>query len=149
MTGLDSAIINRKLQKIIKYLAALKPLASLDPATYLNDFNQQLIAERLLHLIVEAAADLNSYLLVRSGHTPPETYYDSFTAAGQQEIIDLELAQQLAPSAGLRNRLVHEYDEIDPAIVLQAIPFALELYPQFVAQIQAYLAQNCSSSGDV
>lgn len=142
MTGLDNAVVHRKLQKIIKYLVALKPLARLDPTTYLNDFNQQLIAERLLHLMVEAAADLNSYLLVRSGQTPPETYYDSFIAAGRQEIIDLELAQQLAPSAGLRNRLVHEYDEIDPLIVFEAIPFALELYPQFVEQVQIYLAQN-------
>ncbi|NJL36931.1 MAG: DUF86 domain-containing protein [Leptolyngbyaceae cyanobacterium RM2_2_4] len=148
MTGLNHVIVNRKLQKIVKYLAALKPLANLDAATYLNDFNQQLIAERLLHLIVEAAADLNFYLLVQSGHAPPETYYDSFTAAGQQGVIDLTLAQQLAPSAGLRNRLVHEYDEIDSLIVLQAIPFALDLYPKFVEQIQAYLTRNHSSLGD-
>jgi uncharacterized protein YutE (UPF0331/DUF86 family) len=146
MSGLDRAILNRKLQKVVKYLVALNSFASLDQQSYLNDFNQQLIVERLLHLIVEAAADLNSYLLVRSGQTPPETYFNSFTEAGRQGIIAQDLAQQLAPSAGLRNRLVHEYDEIDPIIVFQAIPFALELYPRYVVQIQRYLAQNLPDS---
>ena len=142
MTGLDKAIANRKLQKIVKYLATLKSFANLDQQSYLDDFSQQLIVERLLHLIIEAAADLNSYLLVRSGQPPPETYFNSFTEAGRQGIISQDLAQQLAPSAGLRNRLVHGYDEIDPTIVFQAIPFALELYPRYVVQIQRYLGQH-------
>jgi uncharacterized protein YutE (UPF0331/DUF86 family) len=141
MTGIDRAIVDRKLQALIRYLTALQPKLNLDLQAYLNDFEQQLIIERLLHLIVESAADVNSYLLVCARVPPPETYFDSFIRAGRQGIISQTLATALAPSTGLRNRLVHEYDAIDPVIVHQSIQFVLQLYPQYVRQIQLYLEQ--------
>ncbi len=139
MNNLDQDIILRKLQNIVKYLNILRSRSELSQQEYLNSIEQQLIVERSLHLIVEAAADANSYLLVRLGHLPPETYYASFIKAGQKGIISADLAQQLAPSAGLRNRLVHEYDEIDASIVFQSISIALTFYPSYVEQIQAFL----------
>lgn len=142
MTGIDRAIVDRKLQAIIQYLNALKSRATLTEQEYTSNFEQRLIVERLLHLTIEAAVDINTYLLVQSAQPPPATYYQSFIELGQQGIITPELAQQLAPSAGLRNRLVHEYDEIDSLIVFQAIGFALRLYSQYVRQIQAYLEQQ-------
>lgn len=51
----------------------------------------------------------------------------------------LELGKQLAPSAGLRNRLVHEYDDIDSNQVFKAIGFALQQYPLYVKQVNNYL----------
>jgi uncharacterized protein YutE (UPF0331/DUF86 family) len=56
--------------------------------------------------------------------------------------LEFDLAASLAPSAGLRNRLVHEYDRIDDAIVLSAVEQTLALYPQYVAAIEAYLAMD-------
>ena len=50
-----------------------------------------------------------------------------------------DLALALAPSAGLRHRLVHEYDRIDDAIVLEATARAQDLYARYVAAIDAYL----------
>ena len=52
-----------------------------------------------------------------------------------------ELAEQLAPSAGLRNRLVHEYEGLDDARVLAAIETMLTLYPQYVRAIEAFLTR--------
>lgn len=51
-------------------------------------------------------------------------YYASFVEAGRRGLIPEELAERLAPSAGLRNRLVHESDRIDDAIVLAAVALA-------------------------
>lgn len=52
------------------------------------------------------------------------------------------LADALAPSAGLRNRLVHEYDAIVDAIVLDAVRKAQALFPQYVAAIERYLSSR-------
>ncbi|MGH2523671.1 MAG: DUF86 domain-containing protein, partial [Anaerolineales bacterium] len=54
-------------------------------------------------------------------------------------IISSELAAQLAPGVGLRNRLVHEYEEIDHAKVYAGLSRSLDLLPQYVAAIEAYL----------
>jgi uncharacterized protein YutE (UPF0331/DUF86 family) len=61
---------------------------------------------------------------------------------GELKIISLELAEKLAPSAGLRNRLVHEYDRLEHSIVLDAVRNAENLYPQYVKQIEDYISVN-------
>lgn len=55
-------------------------------------------------------------------------------------VLTRELADALAPSAGLRNRLVHEYDAIADAIVLDAVRKAQALYPRYVVAIERYLS---------
>lgn len=77
--------------------------------------------ERLLQETVEAAVDANLHLLRALRRPAPGDYFESFLAAGRAGLIPPALAERLAPSAGLRNRLVHEHDEIDDAIVLQAV----------------------------
>jgi uncharacterized protein YutE (UPF0331/DUF86 family) len=109
---------------------------------YEKDFDRQLITERLLNLIIESAMNINSHLVVSSDQPPPESYFDSFIAAGKVGIISVELAQQLAPSAGLRNRLVHAYGDVDTAIVYRSITVALQLFPQYIKQIENYLQQR-------
>jgi uncharacterized protein YutE (UPF0331/DUF86 family) len=57
------------------------------------------------------------------------------------QILPDELARQLAPSAGLRNGLVHEYETLDDAKVLASIGTILDLYPRFVQAIEAFLTK--------
>jgi len=52
------------------------------------------------------------------------------------KIIPVSLAEKLAPSAGLRNRLVHQYDRLNHAIVLQAVRMAEELFPAYVNTVE-------------
>ncbi|WP_121970997.1 DUF86 domain-containing protein [Leptolyngbya sp. BC1307] len=141
MTQFELAVVLRKLSNIKKYLGQLKTIAQSAQADNGGDFIQQLAIERLLHLLVESAIDINMHLAVRNDHLPPDTYRDSFITAGRIGAIAVNLAQQLAPSAGLRNRLVHDYDEVDPEIVRRSIAFALELFPQYLQQVQDYLRQ--------
>lgn len=51
----------------------------------------------------------------------------------------MELAEQLAPSGSLRNRLVHMYEEIDPVKVHEAIQKALQVYRIYQRQVTNYL----------
>jgi uncharacterized protein YutE (UPF0331/DUF86 family) len=46
----------------------------------------------------------------------------------------------LAPSAGLGHRLVHEYDEIDDAIVLTAVRFARDLFPAYLEAVERHVS---------
>jgi len=54
----------------------------------------------------------------------------------------MNLAEKLAPSAGLRNRLVHQYDRLDHTNVLQAVRMAEELYPAYVRGVEGFIAQS-------
>ncbi len=39
----------------------------------------------------------------------------------------------------LRNRLVHQYDDLDDALVYQAIDRTLRLFPRYLRAVVAYL----------
>ncbi len=92
--------------------------------------------------MIEAAIDLNTHILVQDGHGAPDDYYQGFLKLADHGVLTRELADALAPSAGLRNRLVHEYDAIVDAIVLDAVRKAQSLFPQYVAAIEQYLSRR-------
>jgi len=61
--------------------------------------------------------------------------------AGELKILSTDLAEKMAPSAGLRNRLVHQYDRLDHPIVLQAVRMAEDLFPIYVEQVEEFMAR--------
>ncbi len=139
----DPATIRPKLGLISEHLKILQEIKnSTAQSEYLEDRRQQLIVERLLHLIVEAAIDINNHVVVRIGQSPSEDYYGSFAKAARVGLISSELATQLAPSAGLRNRLVHDYDDLDNIIIYNSIEFALVNYAEYILQVQRYIKQK-------
>jgi uncharacterized protein YutE (UPF0331/DUF86 family) len=91
---------------------------------------------------VDAALDINAHLIAELGATVPDDYYGGFLALAKLRVLPDPLARDLAPSAGLRNRLVHEYETLDDAKVLAAIGTAETLYAEFVKAIEAYLRQS-------
>jgi len=57
-------------------------------------------------------------------------------------VIPAELAQRLAPAAGLRNRLVHEYDAIDDALVLRAVADVRREFGAYVGAVEGFLTER-------
>jgi uncharacterized protein YutE (UPF0331/DUF86 family) len=147
MTNIDTVIITTRLELITRYLDNLKHFEEISIDEYLNSFHQQLIVERLLQLMTQAAIDINDHILSKLDPRKSETNFQAFIKLGEYDVITPELARQLAPSAGLRNRLVHEYDDIDPNQVFMAISFALQQYPLYVRQINSYLISLSEDNG--
>ena len=113
MSPLDKDIIRRKLVVIIENLNALKPISCMTKDEYIEDIYKRKATERLLQELTEAAIYINTHAIVQSGNPAPDDYYESFITAGELNIISAGLSEKLAPSAGLRNRLVHEYDMLE------------------------------------
>jgi uncharacterized protein YutE (UPF0331/DUF86 family) len=138
----DAAVIRRKLARIAESLARLRPLSQLTLEEYRQRFYERKAAERLLQEAIEAALDINAHLIAEHGRAVPDEYYGGFLALAELQIFPVDLARQLAPPAGLRNRLVHEYETLDDAKVHAATRTLLELYPRFVQAIEAFLTKS-------
>lgn len=52
---------------------------------------------------------------------PASDYFNSFIDVAECGVIDMDFAVGIAPSSGLRNRLVHEYEKINDEIVYSSI----------------------------
>ena len=139
MTELDAGLVRRKLAVIKRNLDDLQPIEGMALAAYQADRFRQKGTERLLQEAIEAAVDVNLHVLRALGVATPGDYYESFVAVGRHGVIPPELAAALAAGAGLRNRLVHEYDAIDDAIVLDAVRTARERLGAFIAAVEAHL----------
>lgn len=139
MKNIETVIVTTRLELIARYLDNLKKFNKISLEDYLNNFESQLIVERLLQLMTQAAIDINEHILSKLNPGNSTTNFEAFIELGKYGVISSELGKQLAPSAGLRNRLVHEYDDIDSNQVFKAISFALEQYPLYVQQVNSYL----------
>ena len=142
MSPFDTDIIRAKIAIILDDLKALEPIEQMSQDEYLRDLYKRKATERLLQELIEAAIDINTHIIVGSGYAPPDDYYQSFIRAGELGFLSPDLAEKLAPSAGLRNRLVHDYDRIDHAIILEAVSMAGELYPRYIQEISAVLSRQ-------
>lgn len=139
MKNIEAVIVSTRLELITRYLDNLKKFNKVSLEEYLNNFESQLIVERLLQLMTQAAIDINEHILSKLSPGNSKTNFEAFIELGEYGVISQELGKQLAPSAGLRNRLVHEYDDIDSNQVFKAIGFALQQYPLYVKQVNDYL----------
>ena len=122
-------------------LDLLGPIREIPPSEYRRRVWERKGVERVLQEAIEAALDVNAHLIAELGHDVPDDYFGGFMKLGQLGILSDELATALAPSAGLRNRLVHEYDALDDAKVLAAVGTILDLYPRYIQAIEAELVR--------
>ena len=140
VTALDQALVRRKLATIARNVRDLAPIAGLALEDYRRDRFRLKGTERLLQETIEAAVDAGHHLLRALGAAAPADYHGAFVALGDAGVIPAPLARALAPAAGLRNRLVHEYDAIDDAIVLAAVATAREQFSAFVRAVEDFLS---------
>ena len=141
MSPVDAAVVRSKLGHIMECLDALRPLARLTLAEYRARIYERKASERLLQQAIEAALDINAHIIAELGLRVPDEYYGAFVKLGELGVLSSELANSLAPSAGLRNRLVHEYAGLDDAKVLGSIAVMLDLYPRYIQAVEAYLGK--------
>ena len=145
MSPLNQEAILNKLSRMVDRLDSLKRFESISLSTYLDDEDRQAIIERQLELLIQAALDINKAFLKQitglrsTAGAETISNFESFILMGEQGFIPATLAQELAPSGGFRNVLVHEYDDIDPRQVHAALQKALDQYPEYIRAIQTYL----------
>ncbi len=109
----DAEILRRRIDALLDYLARLARFAALERDAFVADPDTHHLAERYLHLAIEAAIDIAHHLIADAGFEAPETYHDAFAILARRGALDPTLAQRLQSWAGLRNILVHAYLTID------------------------------------
>jgi Uncharacterized conserved protein, COG2445 len=122
-------VLLRKLAYLRQLLRDLTPFAQMSR----NEIEKQhYTVERILELLVGAAADLTFHILAERGLTPT-SYRESFRLAAQEGLLPGDLAERLQQAAGMHNILVNLYETIDYAVLHASIAPALHDFALFVA----------------
>lgn len=136
---IDPALVVRKINLIAQDFNELFSLSRKTQEEYLASRVDEVLAERYLERTIGRMIDINYHLITESGHPPPRDYYESFIHLGKLSVLPPGLANTVAACAGLRNRIVHEYDDIDPVKVYEGLQAAVRDIPQYLAHIHQYL----------
>lgn len=97
------------------------------------------VVERCLSHLVDTAAAVNAHLVgAVFGHAPRDLA-DSFDQAAAAGVLDPDLAGRLRHSAGMRNVIVHSYDELDLSRVSAAVPLALADFGLYITAVARFV----------
>jgi len=134
---LNHTFLQRKIKLIQEDLARLEPLGHFSFHEVAKDPVKYAATERLLERIITRAIDINRHCIAElgKGNEVVRTYEDTFLRLGDLAVLPQTLAKAIAPSAGLRNVLVHEYDEVDERLVYQSVGHALTQYTKYCDQL--------------
>jgi uncharacterized protein YutE (UPF0331/DUF86 family) len=138
---IDVDLVTRKLLLVLNDLEALRPIAAKDLAAYLAAPLDEIVAERYLERMIGRMIDINYHVMTESGHPPPPDYHASFTRLVDLGVLEREFAVRIASCAGLRNRIVHEYNELDAAKVHQALQTAIADIPMYATRVRDYIGR--------
>ena len=136
---IDATLIVRKINLISQDSKQIVELSRKNLQEFLASRVDEVLAERYLERMIGRMIDINYHLITESGSPPPTDYYQSFLQLERLGILPHDLAQTIAACAGLRNRIVHEYDEIDPSKIFEALQTAARDVPQYLTHVHSYI----------
>lgn len=139
---IDRELVTRKILLISRDLEALARIGAKDRASYLESRTDEIVVERYLERLIGRMIDINYHLITESAHPPPSDYHASFTQLAELGILEHDFARRIASCAGLRNRIVHEYNELDPEKMFDALQAAIRDIPVYLAKINDYVASD-------
>ena len=135
----DRDLVTRKLAMIVNDLRAVTPIAAKPVDEYLTSATDEVLTERYLERMIGRMIDVNYHLITDAGHAPPRDYYESFTQLAKLRILPPAFASQIAACAGLRNRIVHEYDDIDPRRLYEGLQAAVRDIPEYLRHVYQHV----------
>jgi len=69
----------------------------------------------------------------------PKTYRDTFIILGDMKVLPNEFAEKIAASAGFRNAIVHDYNNLDKNQVYKTVDEAVSQYTEYCSYILNFL----------
>lgn len=117
----DKLLIGRKIAEMETYLSQIKGFSKVSVAEYKKNWKTQRIVERTLQIMIELCIDIANHLVSDKGMRLPSGYADTFKVLMEEKIIGKDLFKTMEKMAKFRNIIVHQYEKIDPAIVVSIL----------------------------
>jgi uncharacterized protein YutE (UPF0331/DUF86 family) len=136
---IDPVLVIRKINLISSDLNALTSYGQKTLDVYLSDPINEVVVERFLERIIGRMIDINYHIVTELGHPPPKDYFESFTELGKLRVLPADFSKIMAQAAGLRNRIVHEYDDVNEQKIYEALQGAMYDIPRYIGFIHQFI----------
>jgi uncharacterized protein YutE (UPF0331/DUF86 family) len=137
--------IERRLDELNERLRRLEPLKEKTLAEFRRDPYLRDIVERNLEIAAQCCIDIGNRIISLEGALKPRDYYESILRLSELDVLPIDFAERLAPLAGFRNILVHEYLTVEWDEVYKNLQQLDDLH-QFAEFIRRWLQKRCGQS---
>ena len=135
----DRTRIDQLLALLSRYVRLLREFASVPSEEFTSDPRNYGSGERFLQLAIETSLNVGHHIIATFGFDQPTTYAEVFRVLGKERVLDPDFASTIEPMARMRNRLVHHYEDVDPALVYELLRTRLGDFDQFAQAVTEYL----------
>jgi len=129
-----NAVVHRKFALLDKYLIQLQnQLKDVNIEAFKSDWALQRMTERALQVMTEVVIDIAERIIAGKNAGPAAT-----AAEAIEKLVELHVIKSAKPYTNMirfRNLIVHQYEEIDPAIIFNIAKNELDSFRQFRDEI--------------
>ena len=137
--------IEKRLDELHERLSRLEPLRNKPRSEFDKDPFLRDIVERNLEIAAQCCIDISNRIFSLERAKKPQDYYEAFIRLGELSVLPEEFARNMAPIAGFRNILVHEYLGIDWDEVYRNLQDIDEL-ARFAEIVRGWVLQRINKS---
>ena len=139
MNSIDRTFIEEHLRNIVQYRERLGRVLQSSDQEIVADFFLFHTLERLIQLIVDEILDINTHIIQYAPLRAPDDFQSTFLVLAQYTILPHDFAERLAPIVGLRNRLVHRYEQLDLKLLIAMARKEQHEIAEYEKHIKTYL----------
>lgn len=121
------------------YVGFLRTLAATPAEHVADDPLTRGALERYLQLSIQIVLDVGQHVVAAVGLRQPRDYADIFEVLGEGGVLDRDFARQVQAMAGMRNRLVHVYGDLEATRLHEFARNRLDDFDRFTAEVTRYL----------
>lgn len=142
---IDKNFIKEKIDLITRDLERLKIFADFTFGQVAGDFVKYAALKNFLMEIIGRAIDINEHLIAELVDTKmgtPKNYRETFLFLKDLKVLPEDFAKEIAESAGFRNAIVHEYNNLNQNRVYATVGEAIKQYTKYCDYILKFLEKN-------
>ncbi len=138
--GKEDAIL-AKVAIVRNCLAMIHRATKGDPSV-LDDQEKQDVFVLNLERATQACIDLAHLVIARNGFMLPSSYRQSFQILRTNQVISPEVTERMQKMAGFRNIAIHDYRQLDPAILKSILAGNLGDLEDFCREVLKYVGSK-------
>jgi uncharacterized protein YutE (UPF0331/DUF86 family) len=132
-------VYTKKVSRITQYLDYLKKQSKISFSEFIKNYDTQSAILYNLEKCLQALIDLLLHVISDEGWAVDGSHSEIYTTLSKNKVLPNESAENFRKMMGLRNRLVHEYGEIDLKIIHRIIANNLNDIQKIIKETTDYL----------
>lgn len=136
---IEKTFIISKIERIKESLGKIRSKLKLSDNEIIQSDDHLSVLERHFQLAVDYAIDINHYFIKEGGFGIPDDLQSTFTALGEHNLLPKEFASKIGKSVGLRNRIVHQYEDVKPLVFVENLRKNIGDYDEYIKILLSHI----------